>query len=323
MIEFAERVPGTPKWRTHRSASPSGGVISPRYEDEVSARVAATALNVRLEKALDERLPDGPAKTSLQLKVRKALQSKARLSSEEALMLKVGVRAHSGDEKPAVDSLKLPVATERLRQQIASQLAEMPYLDVVLIVENYNPKIVRRLGPLEWSEPRNTDELGALHAYRARIANAYGLSGSTHWGKTKGAIRAMLLPRASQLLQLASVRKLLDEALEKGDHVLVAGPFVFWYEGGDVGWIVKSVESSDSEEGVTTWNEGSIVSRNHGRIVVLPYIKEDGSKVGGHTKDAPGDGPAKPRHPDEYVTIPFKRLEDDLMIGLFGELHYE
>ena len=48
-----------------------------------------------------------------------------------------------------------------------------------------------------------------------------------------------------------------------------------------------------------------------------------GEKVQGHTKNAPHDGKALPRHPDQYVSLPFEILNGDLMIGLFGELHYE
>ena len=52
---------------------------------------------------------------------------------------------------------------------------------------------------------------------------------------------------------------------------------------------------------------------------MLPYIKESGEKVQGHTKNAPHDGKALPRHRDQYVTLPFEVLEGDLMIGLFGD----
>lgn len=51
--------------------------------------------------------------------------------------------------------------------------------------------------------------------------------------------------------------------------------------------------------------------------------KENGEFVQGHTKNAPHDGKAKPRPPKEYVNLPYEILEDDLMIGLFGELKYE
>lgn len=71
------------------------------------------------------------------------------------------------------------------------------------------------------------------------------------------------------------------------------------------------------------WKEGTIRSTNHGRLVILPYIKESGEQVRGHTRNGPNDGRAKPRHPDHYVDIPFAQLDGDLMIGLFGELPYE
>jgi hypothetical protein len=67
-------------------------------------------------------------------------------------------------------------------------------------------------------------------ADRARIAEGFGLSAFDHWGRVKGAIRKTLFPRANELLQIAGVRRMLDEALARGVHVLVAGNTVFWYE---------------------------------------------------------------------------------------------
>ena len=81
-------------------------------------------------------------------------------------------------------------------------------------------------------------------------------------------------------------------------------------------------ESSSDEEN-TLWHEGTILSKNHGRIVVAPYIKENGKKVQRHTKNTPHDVKALPRHRDQYVPLPSELLEGDLMIGLFDELHYE
>lgn len=63
--------------------------------------------------------------------------------------------------------------------------------------------------------------------------------------------------------------------------------------------------------------------KNHGRIVVLPYIKENVERVQSQTKNSAHDGKAAPRHPDLYVTLPIEMLDGDLMIGLFGELQYE
>ena len=118
---------------------------------------------------------------------------------------------------------------------------------------------------------------------------------------------------------------MLDEALARGQYVIVIGNFVFWYEQGkEVGWTVKSLGNDNAnKEGETLWKEGKIVSKNHGRIVVLPYIKENGELVKGHTKNSPKDGKALPRHPDYFLELPFEVLDGDLMIGLFGELPYE
>jgi hypothetical protein len=159
---------------------------------------------------------------------------------------------------------------------------------------------------------------------RSKIASGFDLNPTEHWGEVKAKIRQVLLPRANQLLQLASVQRLLDEALARGERALVCNGVVFWYEpDGHVGWQVKSTDSGKPEEGTTLWTEGTIVSANHGRLVILPFIKDNGERVKGHTRNAPGDGPSKPRHPSQYVEIPFKVLNSDLMIGLFGELPYE
>jgi hypothetical protein len=101
--------------------------------------------------------------------------------------------------------------------------------------------------------------------------------------------------------------------------------YVFWYEeSGTPRWIVKETASTSSgENGDTFWHEGTIISKNHGRIVVLPYIKANGQKVQGHTKNSSHDKKALPRDPDEYLELPFEILEGDLMIGLMGELPYE
>lgn len=99
---------------------------------------------------------------------------------------------------------------------------------------------------------------------------------------------------------------------------------MFWFESdGSLGWQVKQVSETSSSKSYSIWKEGTIVSKNHGRLVILPYIKENKEFVKGHTKNAPNDGKAKPRHPEQYVELPFEVLEDDLMIGLFGELPYE
>jgi hypothetical protein len=70
------------------------------------------------------------------------------------------------------------------------------------------------------------------------------------------------------------------------------------------------------------WAVDTIISKNFSRIVVLPVIKDDGIHVAGHTRNAPGDGSAKPRKPGESKHIAYTRLQGDAMLGLLGELPY-
>jgi hypothetical protein len=172
------------------------------------------------------------------------------------------------------------------------------------------------------SPPSHTTQRGPRCA--RGDCHGFGFSHEAHWGKRKAAIRKILLPRANQLLQLAGVQRMLAEALTRGEKALVCGAFVFWYEeDGSLGWQVKMTHADRGSEGATLWKQGTILSTNHGRLVILPYIKEDGEHVRGHTRNAPGDGKALPRHPDHFVDIPFRELSGDLMVGLFGELPYE
>ncbi len=130
----------------------------------------------------------------------------------------------------------------------------------------------------------------------------------------------MLLPKANKLLQLASVQRLLAEAKLKGQSVLVSNGYLFWYEeDGNIGWTIKQTDSTLSDNrGNTVWLEGKIESKNHGRLIILPYKKSNGDFLNSHTKNAPHEGPAKPRHPSQYVSLPFHVLKDDLMIGLLA-----
>ena len=126
------------------------------------------------------------------------------------------------------------------------------------------------------------------------------------------------------MLQLQPMKEMLAEALAAGSHAVVLDRFVFWYEPeGGIGWTVKEIGAHDSAQAdAVEWAAGMIVSKNFGRIVVLPFIKDDGTRVAGHTRNAPGDGPAKPRRPGEAKEIAFMRLQGDAMLGLLGELPY-
>jgi len=327
MQELVDKGELAPIWRERMVPDENDAVFADHYPDRDAAIAAANALNPTLRAALSGRGMDSAARRSLELKVDKALQAKQRLQDEEALMLAEALRRHAGDERPTTDALKLAPEAERYRADLAEQLAAMPYLKVAKVGRSNNrwAHYLLFLGHDGiWSKPYFAGEKAALTAERAKIANGFDFSATMHWGKTKARIRQILLPRANQLLQLASVQRLLAEALARGERVLVSNGIVFWYEAdGGIGWQVKETSSTREAEGATVWKEGTILSTNHGRLVVLPYLKENGEHIRGHTKNGPNDGRALPRHPDHYVEIPFSLYDGDLMIGLLGELPYE
>lgn len=92
----------------------------------------------------------------------------------------------------------------------------------------------------------------------------------------------------------------LREAID-GHHtyVQIAGRY-YIYIAAYGGWRLPSPYERKCIEhaklrGGRPWFEGPIVSRNLGSIIVPPFIKSDGTPVNGHTKNRPGEGPAKPR----------------------------
>lgn len=324
LVDKGER---PPTWRKRWVPGANSTVVSEHYTDRESAIAAANMHNPKLRQEITQRQTDCVKTRSLELKIEKALQSKQRLLEEEKLMLDEALRRHAMDERPHPASLTLTPESEKYRDDLAQQLKEMPYLQIVKVGQQNShwTQVLVYLGKDGvWSKPYKAGKKGAIFAERAKIANGFELPARMHWGKAKARIRKMLLPRANQLLQLASIQRLLAEALERGERVLVSNGIVFWYEqSGDIGWQVKEVSSTRDSDGAAIWKEGTIYSTNHGRLVILPYIKENGQHVRGHTKNGPNDGRALPRHPNHYIDIPFSLYDGDLMIGLFGELPYE
>lgn len=265
-------------------------------------------------------------KSSIKLKVEKAIEAKKRLMYEEELMLTVAINKFKNTQRPTLEEIILPERENNFKNDLFNQLQEMPYLRMAFVQDGNKQGVIYKNLKNEWSRSYNPTKKTLSYTERSKIANAFNLNGDNHWGNTKAKIRQELLPIASKLLQLESVKKLLKEAQAKGQKVLISNGYVFWYEdNGNIGWQIKQVKQNESDNtlGNTIWKEGTILSKNHGRLVILPYIKENGDYVQGHTKNAPHDGPAKPRVPSEYLELPFEILEDDLMISLFGELKYE
>ncbi|HDL7635037.1 TPA: hypothetical protein PXO86_004070 [Yersinia enterocolitica] len=293
------------------------------YADYTLATVTAMRMNKEMIDNIELLSIPAVEKLSLRLKVEKAVTAKSRLLNEEQLMLEIAIRNQDKVPKSKIEQLILKPEHEKFRESLFETLSKTPDIKIAYIFHDHI--LLTRKEPNDWSGRHEYAKIAAKKYYQEIIARGFGLSGLDHWGKTKSAIRSMLLPRANQLLELASVKRMLAEARMKGQKVLVVDGFVFWFEEhNQIGWVVKEAsDSGSSSKGNTLWKEGTITSKNHGRIVVLPYVKENGEQVQGHTKNAPNDGKALPRHPNEYVELPFEVLEGDVMRGLFGELHYE
>lgn len=323
MYDLKLREDGSLGWYKSYLENSVGHAKADVYESYDDAKIVAEKRNNELKDTLDKLDVVPSKKASLSLKVDKAVTGQSRLFGEEQLMLLEGIRRHAKSPRPLESDIVLPEKCESLLEPLMEVLQQTPYVNFVRL-RRFGVSLLRE-GNHDWSTRAKHTQLTAKYFYREKIAAAYGLNGAEHWGETKAKIREILLPRANQLLQLASVKRMLSEAELRGKKVVVASGFVFWFEDKDsVGWIVKEASYSKVDtSGNTLWKEGTILSTNHGRIVVLPYVKESGEFVQGHTKNAPHDGKAKLRHPKEFVELPFEVLEDDLMIGLFGDLKYE
>lgn len=321
MFELQLQPSGNLGWFLRRYDDKHGGFGPITYRDVDSAIAEANNTNQLLSTAVDHLQLPAEQKESLRLKVKKALMSEERRTNEERLMLAEAERIHRSDPRPGLNDLIVKGAPE-VREDLYQVLQRYPYVRCVYLARF--GLVLQKEGLFDWKSYSPSNK-AALYCLREKIAAGFGLSCTDHWGRTKAKIRDALLPRANKLLQEASVKRLLDDALRNGQRVLIWGSFVFWYEeGSSPHWVVKQVAQSDSEKaGEALWYEGTILSKNHGRIVVLPYVKDSGERVQGHTKNAPHDGKALPRHRKDYVELPFKVLDGDLMFGLFGDLRYE
>lgn len=323
MFELQLKPGGNVDWYLRRNEVANGGYGSITYRDYDTAVTEAKSTNLLLEHAVNDLALPFQQAESMRLKVQKALTAEERLMCEERLMLMEAIKRHGADPRPRLEDLTVLNGNDVLRAELHRCLLQYPYVQLVFLAR-YG-MLLEHEGNFTWRSIGANSHKVALYAYREKIARGFGMSGTDHWGQTKAGIRDSLLPRANKLLHIASVKLLLADALHRGQRVLIMGSFVFWYENGNIPqWVVKQVGASGkSETGEAMWLEGTILSKNHGRIVVLPYIKENGEQVQGHTKNAPHDGKALPRHRNDYVELPFEVLKGDLMYSLFGELNYE
>jgi hypothetical protein len=317
---------GEPRWSKREELSDRGFRRPAFRDDETEARADARRLSRELSPNVDlDRLSENGA-DSRTIKLAKAVVSSNRHDDEQALMFAEARRRNSGLVPPGIEQLVLTGGGADELRELHEKLQALPYLRTVVLGHGIARSIYVSRDGLSWRRATNRflSRRGAEIAHRARISEGFGISPTEHWGKTKAAIRKVLLPRAIELLQLESMKQMLAAALAEGKMAVVLDRFVFWYESdGSVGWTVKEVgTASKSDAEPAEWTQGTIISKNFGRIVVLPFTKENGERVNGYTRNAPGDGPAKPRAPGNYKEIPFKRLSGDTALGLLGELPY-
>jgi hypothetical protein len=124
----------------------------------------------------------------------------------------------------------------------------------------------------------------------------------------KSRLLAQLKPEVLDALHRKDVQDLLAKARLENKSFVVIGDWGFWWNAQAGHWEQREFERGESGNadapGSRLWREGRIWSRNHGRIIVLPFTKADGTNVDGYTRNAPYHGRAEPKaEPEE---IPFE-----------------
>jgi hypothetical protein len=242
-------------------------------------------------------------RVSTELKERKEKERSERRAREDAFL-----RAKAA-EKAAADAVVPPVrealslvghaASESVLERMAVELCEKPYLRHVLMYESGYLRLYVSENRLAWKEwgQYETYERKRQIADRAVIADAFGMNPKDDWRKVRGALLKMLKPSNLDMLHQKDVQAALEKARAAGRTLVVIRQLAFlWDE--EVGeWLLREVERCDGATAskCTLWAEGPIESTNYGRIIVLPYLREDGTKVVGHTRNAAYQGRAEPR----------------------------
>jgi hypothetical protein len=251
-----------------------------------------------------ERLDRQEARrVSTELKERKAKERSERRVGEDAFL-----RAKAA-EKAAADGVMPPVrealslvgqaASETVLEHIAVALRETPYLKHVLMEEGGFLRLYVSKDRLVWTEWGRYTKYKRKRqiADRAVITDAFGMDPEDNWGSVRGALLKMLKPSELDMLHRKDVQEALEKARAAGQTLVVIRNLAFWWDEEAGEWLLREIERYDgaTAPGCTLWVEGPIESTNYGRIIVLPYVKADGTKVVGHTRSSPHEGRAAPR----------------------------
>ncbi|MBN1203843.1 MAG: hypothetical protein JXB05_02830 [Myxococcaceae bacterium] len=240
-------------------------------------------------------------RVSSELKERKAKERSERRAREDAFLQAKAAEKASALVPPVREALLLVgrAASKSVLERIAVALCGKPYLRHVLMVESGDPRLYVSKDGLVWKEwgRGETYERKRRIAARAVIADAFGMDPKDNWLKVRGALLKMLKPSNLDMLHRKDVQDALEEARAAGRTLVVIRQLAFLWDEDAGEWYLREVERRDSAtaSGCTLWAEGPIESTNYGRIIVLPYVKEDGTQVVGHTRNAPHEGGAEPR----------------------------
>lgn len=242
-------------------------------------------------------------RVSTELKERKAKERSERMAREDAfLRVKAAEKAAAdGVLPPACEALSLvgQTASESVLERIAVELCGKPYLRHVLMDDGGYLRLYVSENRLAWKEwgQYETYRRKRRIADRAVIADAFGMDPKDNWLKVRGALLKMLKPINLDMLHRKDVQEALEGARAAGRTLVVIRQLAFLWDEEAGKWQLREVERRDGATATSysLWAEGPIESTNYGRIIVLPYVKEDGTKVVGYTRSAPYEGRADRR----------------------------
>jgi hypothetical protein len=128
----------------------------------------------------------------------------------------------------------------------------------------------------------------------------------------KSRLLRRLKPEVLGILHRQDIQERLDRARTEGHAFVVFGDWGFLWNPERERWEQRDFERPETDggpgRGSCLWREGRIISNNHGRIIVLPLTKADGTNVDGYTRNAPHQGRSEPRA--NSIEIPFKVYDD-------------
>ncbi|HEY8612574.1 MAG TPA: hypothetical protein VIL69_14965 [Roseomonas sp.] len=198
---------------------------------------------------------------------------------------------------------------EDVLEQIHEVLSGEPWLRHLIVRQEGWPNLLSSEDGLHWQEKCRSFPVSSRtdKARMAALADAYGpvVDWNSPWHIIRPRLLTVIKSKELDLLHRADVLAALDRARQVGKELVVFGHVAYQWVDGE--WRLREVVRRDRNgrsPGATLWVQGPIVSRNYGRIIILPFIKSDGTENSGYTRNSPYEGEAPPRA--EPKLIPFE-----------------